>query len=94
MAQAPAPAWAPRPDDAASLREAGRDVDQAIEGLPDKYRLVLWLSDVEGHKLDDVAEVLGITLPTVKARLLRARAVIRQSVGKRRRPTPFPRPSP
>lgn len=93
-AHSPAPGWAPRPDDGASLREQGRDLDVALERLPDKYRLVLWLADVEGHKLDDVAVVMGITLPTVKARLLRARGLVRQRVGKRRPLARAERPAP
>ena len=72
------------PEHRASLREQGRDVDLALEALPDKYRLVLWLADVEGQRMEDVAEILGITLPTAKARLLRARATVRASLGKRR----------
>lgn len=74
----PPPSWAPSPDDAAALSERGAQVDGILARLPDKYRLVLWLVDVEGHSNDEVADELGLTLPTVKARLHRARHAARQ----------------
>ena len=48
-----------------------------IENLPEDYRIVLVLSNLEGFKNREIAEILGITLDTVKIRLHRARAKLR-----------------
>jgi RNA polymerase sigma-70 factor (ECF subfamily) len=49
-----------------------------IEQLPENYRIVLLLSDMETLTNQEIAEILGITLETVKIRLHRARAQIRE----------------
>ena len=46
--------------------------------LPDNYRTVLVLSDIEGLKDAEIAAVVGTTIPAVKIRLHRARARLRQ----------------
>ena len=51
-----------------------------IGHLPEKYRTVLVLSDLEGFKNREIAEILGITLDTVKIRLHRARAELRKKL--------------
>jgi hypothetical protein len=38
----------------------------AIGALPDKYRLVLWLRDIEEQSNDEVASTLGLTVPPSK----------------------------
>ena len=45
----------------------------AIEELPEKLRLVLVLSAIEGHAVRDVAELVGVPDGTVKSRLFEAR---------------------
>lgn len=49
------------------------EVVQAIEDLPDEFRVTLVLSDVEGMSYDEIAEQLEIPVGTVKSRLFRAR---------------------
>ncbi|MBI5839695.1 MAG: sigma-70 family RNA polymerase sigma factor [Chloroflexi bacterium] len=51
-----------------------------IEKLPEDYRTVLVLSEYEGLKNNEVAEILGVTLDTVKIRLHRARAKLKQEL--------------
>lgn len=60
-------------------REA-RAVGRALQQLPEKYREVLWLRDVEGMSAPEVAEVLGEALEAVKSRLHRARAALRNAL--------------
>lgn len=66
-----------QPDQKLLREELTAQLRLAIDALPDKYRLVLWLRDIEEQSNDEVAQTLGLTVPTVKARLLRARAVVR-----------------
>jgi len=66
-----------RPDDRLLQEEMSARLHLAIDALPDKYRLVLWLRDIEEQSNDEVASTLGLTVPTVKARLHRARLVVR-----------------
>jgi RNA polymerase sigma-70 factor (ECF subfamily) len=70
--------WAvntPRPtaEDIAASNEFGRRLEQAMETLPKKLRLVLLLASMEGHSLEEVAELLQLPLGTVKSRLHSAR---------------------
>jgi len=51
-----------------------------IEKLPDDYRAVLVLSEYEGLKNNEIADILGITLDTVKIRLHRAKAKLKEEL--------------
>ncbi len=53
-------------------------VQGLVAQLPDNYRAVLVLSETEGMKNSEIAEVLGISLETVKIRLHRARARLKE----------------
>lgn len=53
-------------------------LEQAIDDLPEAYRLVLILRDVQGVSIEDTAVALGLSPNTVKTRLHRARAKLRQ----------------
>ncbi len=54
-------------------------VQGLLTELPEDYRTVLVLSEMEDLKDREIAEILGVTLETVKIRLHRARAKLRQS---------------
>src|SRR5215469_6506071 len=54
-----------------------RDLDQAIARLPDEQRQVVLLVGLEGMLYEQAAEVLGISLGTVRSRLSRARDTLR-----------------
>lgn len=69
--------WSRTPDEKLLSRELGTRLEQAIGRLPEQYRVVLILRDVEGLESDEVADALGLTLPTVKSRLHRARLFVR-----------------
>ena len=70
--------WSETPEQIASRRETRRLVDEALENLDEKYRLVFLLRDVEGLSTAETAETLGISPSNVKVRLLRARLMLRE----------------
>ncbi|MDH3753770.1 MAG: RNA polymerase sigma factor [Acidimicrobiia bacterium] len=49
------------------------DFTEALDGLDDLSRSIVVLREIEGLTYDEISEVLGVPLPTVKTRLLRAR---------------------
>jgi RNA polymerase sigma-70 factor (ECF subfamily) len=58
-----------------------RCIRNYIEQLPEDYGTVLVLSEVEGFKNREIAEILEVSLDTVKIRLHRARAKLKESLG-------------
>jgi len=71
---------APDPEQQASNSEVRRLLEEAVEKLPDAYRTIFILRDVEDVSTTDAAEVLEITQDNVKVRLHRARALLRKSL--------------
>jgi RNA polymerase sigma-70 factor (ECF subfamily) len=71
--------------EAPSHRQAEPDLKAslaaAIEGLPDGYRTVFVMHDVEGYTHEEIAGALGIQEGTSKAQLSRARAKLRRSLN-------------
>lgn len=61
-------------------RETSACVREFIERLPDNYRAVMLLGDVEGFRNEEVAAILGLTVGTVKIRLHRAREKLRKEL--------------
>jgi RNA polymerase sigma-70 factor, ECF subfamily len=57
------------------------DLERAIAALPAKARQVLVLRDVEGYKYDEIAEMTGVSLGTVKAQIHRARGLVKEALG-------------
>ncbi len=72
--------WVARPDDELLTEEALRIISEAIDQLPDDFKTVLILRDVEGLSTDEVAEILGLTPAAVKSRLHRARLFLRDKL--------------
>jgi RNA polymerase sigma-70 factor (ECF subfamily) len=70
---------------AATIRHADPDLkarlDQAISGLPEGYRTVFLMHDVEGFTHDQIGTALGIQEGTSKAQLSRARAKLRHELA-------------
>lgn len=57
------------------------DLAHAIQSLPEHYRAVVLLRDVEELTIDEIAQQLALTREAVKARLHRARLMIREYLG-------------
>ncbi len=69
------------PDVQALTRERRRQIERAIASLPEVYRRVFILADVEGRPNQDVADAMGLSLPAVKSRLHRARLLLRDALA-------------
>ncbi len=59
------------------------DIQEALDELQPQYRAAVVLSDIEGLTYEEVAEALGIKLGTVRSRIHRGRAQLRESLGHR-----------
>jgi RNA polymerase sigma-70 factor, ECF subfamily len=70
----------PNPEQQMSNSELRRLLEQAVEKLPDAYRAVFMLREVEDMSTTDAAYALEITEENVKVRLHRARALLRKSL--------------
>lgn len=64
----------------ASNSECRRLLEEAVEKLPESYRVVFMLRDIEEMSTSDSADVLGITEYNVEVNLHRARALVRKSL--------------
>jgi RNA polymerase sigma-70 factor (ECF subfamily) len=79
--QAAAPEWwTASTEDVAVARERAKYVWRAIDHLPDKLRIVIVLSAIEGHDTREVARLLEIAEGTVKSRLFLARKSLAESL--------------
>jgi RNA polymerase sigma-70 factor (ECF subfamily) len=72
----------PRPlPEAWILREEERQiVARAVASLPEKYRAAIVLRDIQGLDYEQIAEILGVPLGTVKSRINRARSFLREKL--------------
>lgn len=73
--------WKEIPAQALERKELGAILRQAIEGLPEIYRNIVLLRDIEEMDIRQTAAVLGITEATVKVRLHRARALLQRRLA-------------
>ncbi len=72
--------WDETPADLMLKRELRSVLDDAILKLPDLYRAVFVLRDVEGNSTEETAQILGISMEATKSRLRRARAFLRDQL--------------
>ncbi len=73
--------WTADPEKLYGKQEIRHLVEGAIQALPPIYRETLVLRDIEEMSAEEAAEALGITVPALKSRLLRARLLLRESLG-------------
>jgi len=71
---------APNPEEQVSNSEIRSLLEKAVEALPDLYRTVFMLRDIEEMSTTDTADALEISEENVKVRLHRARALLRKSL--------------
>ncbi len=69
---------AEHPENFATRRELSFHLERALATLPEDQRLAVILADVQGYGYEEVAAVTGVALGTVKSRISRARARLRQ----------------
>jgi RNA polymerase sigma-70 factor (ECF subfamily) len=74
--------WAPNPEQNFGQSELSDILKKTIQGLPPGFRTVFVLRDVEGLSTEETAEMLNLSVPAVKSRLLRARLQLRERLAK------------
>lgn len=79
--EAPVRRWSVPPDQEVLDRETQQLIEQAIAALPETYRDVYVLADVEGLSNAEIGEMLGLNVPAVKSRLHRARLLMRNALA-------------
>jgi RNA polymerase sigma-70 factor (ECF subfamily) len=70
--------WDENPEQKYSRDELGEILEEAIQSLKPAFRTVFVLRDIEELSTEETAEALGISVPAVKSRLLRARLQLRE----------------
>jgi RNA polymerase sigma-70 factor, ECF subfamily len=73
-------AWTENPEDLYSREELRKLVETEVMKLPAKYRVALMLRDLEELSTEEAANALGLTIPGLKARVLRGRFMLRESM--------------
>jgi RNA polymerase sigma-70 factor, ECF subfamily len=68
------------PDDDPHVLEAHTDLERAMRRLPEEFRTVLLLAEVEGMPLEEVAQVMACPVGTVKSRIFRAKERLRAAL--------------
>ena len=69
---------APGPEQQAIALDEAQRLRAAIEALPEKYRAVITLYHLQGRQYEEIAEVLGLPMGTVKTHLFRAKEALRK----------------
>jgi RNA polymerase sigma factor (sigma-70 family) len=77
---APSSAHQLGPEQAAALADIRRLLERSISGLPEHYRIVFVMRDVEEMSIEETALLLGLQPETVSTRLHRARKLLRQAL--------------
>ena len=72
--------WSERPDEVLLSKEGRAMVNDALARLPDDYRAVVVLRDVEELSNEEAADILGESVGSVKSRLHRARMALREQL--------------
>ncbi|MBV9766755.1 MAG: sigma-70 family RNA polymerase sigma factor [Acidobacteriaceae bacterium] len=73
--------WTDNPEQLYSKQQTRVLVETAVRRLPAKYRVVVLLRDIEGMSTEEAAAALRLSVPALKARLLRGRLMLRESLA-------------
>jgi RNA polymerase sigma-70 factor, ECF subfamily len=74
--------WGPSPEERYKQTELGTILNNTIAELEPPFRIVFQLRDIEELSTEETAEALGLSVPAVKSRLLRARLKLRQKLNR------------
>src|SRR5438034_6496050 len=74
--------WGPSPEQRFAQTEMHEILSEVIDKLEPDFRVVFVLRDVEELSTEETAKVVGISVPAVKSRLLRARLKLRQKLNR------------
>lgn len=72
--------WDDNPEEKYGTTEIRRILDEAIQSLKPAFRTVFQLRDIEELSTEETAQLLGLSIPAVKSRLLRARLQLREKL--------------
>lgn len=72
--------WTQWPEQLLTDAEVSAELDKAIAALPEKFRVVFVLREVEGLSTEETAQITGLTLSATKVRLHRARLFLREQL--------------
>jgi RNA polymerase sigma-70 factor (ECF subfamily) len=75
--------WGETPEQALTRSEIRTVVEQELMHLPEKYRMVVMLRDLEELSTEETARALGLGIAVVKTRLLRGRLMLRERLAPR-----------
>lgn len=73
--------WSSVPEYKLLSHEGTQLIEKAMESLPEEYRIVFYMKDIEGMTSKEIAKVLDLSLPAVKSRVLRARLYLRDKLS-------------
>ncbi len=73
--------WAEKGETALLRKELQGLLKESIDSLPEKYRIILLLRDVEGFSTEEVVDMTDMTVSAVKSRLHRARLFLREKLS-------------
>ena len=82
LAQYPESDWSRRADEKVLDAELRRAIEQAADALPESYRQVFVLKDMDDLSYEEIAEITGDSVPAIKSRLHRARLALRDAIDK------------
>ncbi len=82
LAEYPAQDWSRSAEGRILDAELGRAIQEATDRLPEGYREVFLLKDVDGLSYEQIAEVTGDSIPAIKSRLHRARLALREAIDR------------
>jgi RNA polymerase sigma-70 factor (ECF subfamily) len=74
--------WGPSPEQRYAQEELRDILNEAVEKLEPDFRVVFTLRDIEELSTEETAKLLGLSVPAVKSRLLRARLKLRQRLNR------------
>jgi RNA polymerase sigma-70 factor, ECF subfamily len=74
--------WGPSPEERYKQTELSEILSSTIADLDPSFRIVFQLRDIEELSTEETAEALGLSVPAVKSRLLRARLKLRQKLDR------------
>jgi len=74
--------WGPSPEQKYAQTELAAILSSVIEKLEEEYRIVFVLRDIEELSTEETAQLLGLSIPAVKSRLLRARLKLREKLNR------------
>jgi RNA polymerase sigma-70 factor (ECF subfamily) len=72
--------WGSNPEQEFLDKLFREDLERAVDALPDSFREVVILADLQGFSYREIADVLGIPIGTVRSRLARGRALLQRAL--------------